>query len=252
MSAGEWQGLTEEIARWREARLPLRLWLRDDDAIAPTPALERLIALARRHRVPILLAVIPALAGPALAARLAEEPLLSPCQHGVAHVNHAGAGDKKAELGARRPLDAVLAELAAGRGRMRARFGPRALPVLVPPWNRVAREVVDRLPGLGFAALSAFGPPLVAAPPGLASINCHLDIVNWREDRASFPQAVLTARLATLLGEARMRGGGPVGILLHHLVHDENAWTWLDKLCARVGAETDDAWARATEFYTGS
>ena len=241
MSAFEWRPLADEIARWRERGLALRLWLRDDDASQPTPALERLIAVSRRHERPLLLAVIPARAGPALAARLAHEHLILPCQHGFAHVNHAPAGEKKSELGAHRPLDMVLAELAAGRDRMRTLFGARTAPILVPPWNRIAPALVDALPQLGFAALSCFGPA-VSRPPPLQIINCDLDIINWRGGRVSFPPAELTRQLVAQLADARGRGGASVGVLLHHLIHDENAWIWLDGLCAQLH-DTAIAWS---------
>ena len=32
-----------ELAQWRSEELTLPIWWRDDDAIAPTPALERLL-----------------------------------------------------------------------------------------------------------------------------------------------------------------------------------------------------------------
>jgi hypothetical protein len=34
------------------------------------------------------------------------------------------------------------------------------------------------------------------------------------------------------LVQARERGGAPLGILTHHLVHDERAWTTLETLVA--------------------
>ena len=50
---------TAELARWRAEGLSLPIWWRDDDAIAPTPALERLLALAEQFEAPLHLAVIP-------------------------------------------------------------------------------------------------------------------------------------------------------------------------------------------------
>src|SRR3546814_16712699 len=37
-----WQPLHDELVHWREAGLTPDLWLRDDDAIAPTPQLDHL------------------------------------------------------------------------------------------------------------------------------------------------------------------------------------------------------------------
>ena len=54
--------LTDEFDRWADQGLTATLWWRDDDAIAPTPALDRLLDAA--GPVPLTLAVIPALAEP--------------------------------------------------------------------------------------------------------------------------------------------------------------------------------------------
>ena len=71
-----WQPLVGELQRWRQAGRAADLWLRDDDAVEPTAALDRLLALAGRHSIPLTLAVIPAHAGEALAVRLSGEPLV--------------------------------------------------------------------------------------------------------------------------------------------------------------------------------
>ena len=83
----------------------------------PTPALDRLLGLADSYRAPLLLAVIPDGATAALAGRLAGEGPVSVAQHGLAHRNHAPAGEKAAEFGAHRDEEAMLRELGAGRER---------------------------------------------------------------------------------------------------------------------------------------
>src|SRR5205807_523163 len=113
-------------------------WWRDDDAAAPTAALDRLLGLGSQ---PLALAVIPANLDPALPGRLDGHRMdgrrIDVLQHGFAHRNHEPPDRKKAELGAARPPGAVLDELRAGWSRLAAAFGDRALPVLVPPWNRI-------------------------------------------------------------------------------------------------------------------
>ena len=89
------------------------VWWRDDDAMAPTPALDRLLALSARLDIPVALAVVPSGAGAALCERIAGEPLADVLVHGFAHRNHAPVGAKKQELGFRDP-DVIAAELSAG------------------------------------------------------------------------------------------------------------------------------------------
>ena len=111
----KWHWLAEQISR---AGPRTRFWLRDDDAVAPTPALDHLLHVTERHHVPVALAIIPALAGQALVTRLEESRMACPVVHGWAHCNHAPDGSKKQELGLHRPLAVVLEELAGARQRM--------------------------------------------------------------------------------------------------------------------------------------
>lgn len=168
-----WQPLRDELARWRDAGLSVRLWLRDDDAVEPTGRLDALLDVTAAHRVPLLLAVIPALATSDLARRIVAENANGPAPvhiavHGWRHVNHAPLGEKSQEFGPHRPLAAMRAELVRGRERLDALFGTQLLAVLVPPWNRLDPALLAHLPGAGFSALSTFGenhlPGAPAAP----------------------------------------------------------------------------------------
>ena len=80
-----------ELDRWRDAGLTPRIWLRDDDAIEPTPALDRLLALANAYRAPVLLAIIPKPAEPGSRRASRRRSLVTPAVHGYAHRNHAPA-----------------------------------------------------------------------------------------------------------------------------------------------------------------
>ena len=93
---------------------PVPFFWRDDDAVTATRALDRLIGLAEAHAVPLLLAAIPAGLEPALGRRIEGAGGVSVAIHGLAHRNHAPAGEKPAEFGAHRPLEALRADAAAG------------------------------------------------------------------------------------------------------------------------------------------
>src|SRR5579859_2543429 len=120
-----WAALEAELDIWQAAGRTASFWWRDDDAIAATSALDRLLGLA--EDIPVALAVIPANAEAGLGERLARTPGVAVLQHGWRHANHAPAGERKSELGSHRPLSQRLDELRLGGERLHALFGPRAL-----------------------------------------------------------------------------------------------------------------------------
>ena len=113
-----WRPLVAELDRWEQHGMQARFWLRDDDAVIRTAALDRLLDLSRALAVPVTLAVIPKETGPALARRLDNAAGVSIAVHGWSHENHAPPGEKKQELGMHRGADAVLKELRAGTAHL--------------------------------------------------------------------------------------------------------------------------------------
>lgn len=248
-----WAALERELDAWHAAGRTASLWWRDDDAVEPTAALDRLVALGRTHGVPLALAVVPAEARAALVARVDAEPRVTPLQHGYAHKNHAAEGSKNGELGPARPLAVNLGELAQGWQRMGALFGARALPVLVPPWNRIDPALVPHLAALGFRGLSCFGARQASAPaPGLVQVNSHLDIVAWRAGRGFVGEAKALGELVAHLGARRLGRADPdepTGLLTHHLVHDEAGWAFVAALLARSVRHPAVRWLEAREAF---
>ncbi|MCA3564373.1 MAG: polysaccharide deacetylase [Methylocystis sp.] len=233
--ADVWQAVTDELTHWRAAGRQARLWLRDDDAVAPTPALDRLLALCRDRDAPVLLAVIPLVAEAALAERLAGEPLVHPAAHGIRHENHAPAGRKAEETPPERGEGPILEALQEARARMTVLFGLEAAGRYVPPWNRLPPGMARWLPAAGFRWISAFGPENPLAGPRLRQVNAHVDLIDWRQGRCGRTEAWTAAALAAALQEARSEDFRPVGILSHHLAHDAQAWRTLEALMAFSG-----------------
>lgn len=246
-AADGWAALAAELDAWTGAGRTATLWWRDDDATAPGAALDRLLDLGARHGVPVALAVIPARAEPALAGALRGAAVL---QHGWSHANHAPPGAKKCELGDDRPVAAVTAELAEGWRRLSALVGPALLPVLVPPWNRIAPAVSAALPGLGFRALSTHREH-DAAVPGLAQINTHLDPVDWRGGGGFLGT---DAALAGAVDHLRARRLGtvpdrPTGLLTHHLAMDGATWDFVDRFLAVAAGHPAARWLAAPAMF---
>ena len=143
-----------EARRWRAARRTAGLWWRDDDATAPTMALDRLLTCARQTGIPLTLAVVPSGDMSALAARLADAPRVCVVQHGVDHRNRrtgAAAGEF--------PEDWTQAQLetAMAQGWERMQRLPNALAVFTPPWNDVHPNLESALCGRRYQGWSAHG-----------------------------------------------------------------------------------------------
>lgn len=248
-----WNRLAAELSAWSAGGLEPAMWWRDDDAVADSAGLRRLIDIHTALAIPLTLAVTPRMAAPSLAVAIARHPSITPVSHGFAHVNHAPPGVKQAEFGAHRPLEIMLGELAAGLRMLEHHFGAQLHPVLTPPWNRIAPELAPLLPAIGFRGLSAYRAARLRHPaPGLIQTNCHVDIIDWRNGRGLHPAEKLlddlirhlTARRTRLQGKPLAAGFNelaidpfePTGILSHHLAHTAEAWDFLQRLFSRLTA----------------
>jgi hypothetical protein len=188
----------------------------------------------------LLLAVIPFGATPTLAARLRTSPLVTPCQHGFAHTNHAPADEKKREFGPDRPLSLMLDEVRAGRARLRDLFGDDLTDVFVPPWNRIDPGLAARLPETGVRALSIFGRKAPLADD-LPQVDPVFDLMDWTT-RTGHPPEFSAQAIADLIDEPSTQLPQSVGILTHHLVHDEMAWATLAALIDLVAEHPGADW----------
>jgi peptidoglycan/xylan/chitin deacetylase (PgdA/CDA1 family) len=240
-----WDLLAAELAAWRDAGRTPRLWWRDDDAAAATPALAQLILLSRKCEVPLALAVIPQLAE---AHAIAEASCV--ILHGCDHRNRAAAGEKKTEFAATEAADAALARLARARERLASLAGASFVPALAPPWNRFRHDLIERLPQAGIHGMSRYGARSRNSQ-GVREVNTHVDIIDWRGSRAFVGE---DAALALLVGHlsARRRGEAdaaePTGVLTHHAVHDPEAWRFLERLFGETRA-AGAAWADPRQLF---
>ncbi|NRB21084.1 MAG: polysaccharide deacetylase [Rhodobacteraceae bacterium] len=249
MTSPDWTALEQELQAWQDQGLTLPLWWRDDDAIEPTPHLDRLTSLSETLNLPVHLAVIPRDATPALASYIISASQLIPIVHGWAHQNHAPQGQKKAEFGAHRPVEQALADAGRGLDTLRDLLGDAVIPMFVPPWNRITDDITQGLTRLGYTSLSTFKPRSTAeAAPGLAQINSHLDPIHWKGSRSLVPPQQLLDQV-TLQLNSRRHGSAdsaePYGILTHHLVHDTAIWDFTEALIRRLLAGPATPWTHA-------
>jgi hypothetical protein len=252
----KWPDLIAEFDCWEEAGKVATLWWRDDDAVAPTARLGRLLSIA--SWLPLSLSVIPADAQQELAQWLARYFQSAPkasvvvLQHGWRHLNHSGFG-RKSEFPGERSRTEVAAELAAGRARLSDLFGTRARPVLVPPWNRFDDSLLSLLAGAGLTGISRARPRSASARAAdVIEVNIHVDLVDWRGSRGFVGEHAALGGLVQHLQARRLRSvcaHEPTGILTHHLVQDEASDAFLDRLTAVTLAHPAVLWLDAGEIF---
>jgi hypothetical protein len=86
------------------------------------------------------------------------------------------------------------------------------------------------LAGSGYAGISAFGRRKAVHPgPGLVQVNTHLDPIDWHGTRVLIDPGRLIAMTAEAIALDE-----PIGLLTHHLVHDEAVWRFCQAFLERL------------------
>lgn len=247
---GEWRALIDELDAWTAAGLTATFWWRDDDGVAPTEQLDRLLATA--EPLPIALAIISGWTTKALAERLDGCQRITVLQHGWHHTNH-GSPTMRTEYSGDRPADDVMKELRQGRERMSALFGKLFQPVFVPPWYHFDDTFLPLLLQSGLWSMSRKGArSSTAKGAGIFEGNVHADLLEWQH-----PPAFVGTGMAIdqLIGHLRQRRLGlcdidePTGILTHHANQDLPAYDFIERLAELTTAHKAAKWLRASEIF---
>jgi hypothetical protein len=93
--------------------------------------------------------------------------------------------------------------------------------------------VAHGLGQIGYAAVSTFGlSVLEPVKMSIPQINTHVDLIDFRGTRTCRDHGLLAGSLAETLDHSLTNGYYPIGILSHHLVHDDAAFEFLERLFA--------------------
>ena len=95
----DWKCLRHALDKFADDGRCVQFWWRDDDAVAATDQLDRLIEVANGFGVPFLLAVIPRSVEVTLVERVSDEASVRVGVHGYAHINHAAGRRKETGTG---------------------------------------------------------------------------------------------------------------------------------------------------------
>lgn len=223
--------LTPELRLWAEAGRTPVIWWRDDDARAPSEALDRLLALSNRHRAPLTLAAIASPDLASLVRRLESEPGVEIAVHGFQHVNRQPEGRGFGEVVEGDSVDWVSDQL---RSTVAAFHQAGAAPTLfTPPWNNLTPQLLAALPGSALTAVSGFDR-VSGTDGGVARLDAHLDVLRWKGGGRFRGTWKFLSRMRRLMAERRLAGrwDEPMGLLTHHLDHDEATWRFLERFLA--------------------
>jgi predicted deacetylase len=222
---------------------PIRIFFRDDDVDEDEAPLRRLLRLFLERNTPVNLGVIPGRLTAECVELLAEAGAAAPAlielnQHGWRHQNHEREG-RKCEFGASRNYAEQLADIEQGQARMTEAFGRNWFPVFIPPWNRCTEETLRAIDHLGFRALSAKQGSSVVTGYRFEEISITLDIYRWKGGaRMKSPEEVTRELIAQLSRQQR------IGVVLHHKVMDNQAFSFLCSLLDTLAAHP------AVSFHT--
>ena len=217
--------LGPELQRWKASDHAPVFWWRDDDAREATVALNRLLDLARRFQAPITIAAVPDgdIRGLVEACRDVGGAELA--IHGFRHENRAPPGRPSGEVNDLDRLADVLLELGTVLEVFR-RAGVRP-SLFVPPWNN-AHPTLKKAVGLRGLSLSCYGEMRSDDEP--TRLDTHLDVMRWKPEPRFRGAMRFLLRARRALAERRLKGlwDEPLGLLTHHLDHDERAWRFLE------------------------
>ena len=204
---------------------PVDVFFRNDDVDEDEATLRRLLSLFAANNIPVILGVIPArltTAGIELLQQFSASIEL--VQHGWQHVNHEMTG-RKCEFGASRSFAEQFDDLSRGQARMDEAFGAQWFPAFIPPWNRCTAITEQALRQLGFRVLSKLREKESGAIVPLREISVTLDLYRWKEGAQLKSAAEILSDLTQ-----QIQHGSVIGIMLHHKVMTEEAFSFLAAL----------------------
>ncbi len=217
------------LEKMGEENKKIDLFLRNDDVDNDEETLQHLFDITLARHVPLNLEIIPGVLTDSGIKLLDHHKHLHPTlfelnQHGWLHLNHEKEG-RKCEFGISRTFDQQWEDISKGKALLEKIFGEKFYPVFTPPWNRCTEETHHVLDRLGFRVFSKDKGERPVTRFSFKEISTTLDLYRWKgKPSMKSPEEIVESLTI------QMRETGPVGILLHHKVMNEEAFHFLDAL----------------------
>ena len=193
-------------------------FLRGDDVTRAGPAFTTIFKLLLAEGLPVVYAVIPALATPSLRRLLTSHPaagrLFETAQHGLRHKDHSGNRFMRQEFGPARNLRFQSEDIRAGAVLMRRNFGRLFIPVFVPPFHVYNSDTVSAAEKAGLKAISASKQLPSMRAHGPLFLPAMINVNDYGVDLKARPLDPAALKRKTLA--ALKRPGTAVGAYFHH------------------------------------
>ena len=226
----EWQKeFTRALETFQERGKTIHLFLRDDDIDSDESTLRTLCDITISHGIPLNLEVIPGRLTPETIRFLKNLKRIDPSligldQHGWCHTNHEKEG-RKCEFGISRSFEEQLKDISAGKATLEEALGERFFPAFTPPWNRMTEDTCRVLDELGFLVLSKDRGKHPVTGYRFREISTTLDLYQWQSGATMKAPEAIAQALTIQFNELEA-----IGLLLHHKVMDEEAFSFLNAL----------------------
>lgn len=254
-----------------------RIFLRDDDVGALTPALSYFVRQFKARGLPVSYQIIPEQFTPEAAAFMLEERAKAPSlvefgQHGLRHEMQVRGKTEYYEFGPERSYGQQLADIEQGKALLQARLGSgESLRVFTPPRHRYDRNTLKALREVGFSILSAssYTSPRHRAAYALGRMfgltNLGRPGVPWHErrrpdcglfelsiavgvDDGDYTVGTVDEIMAGI--EGAQRHTSTVGVLFHHQVFAQpDGQAHLEALLDRLRALPDVSFHTLGDLY---
>lgn len=201
------------------------VFFRADDIAVPSKKYAQLIALFKKHQLPLALAVVPSWLSEKRWQNIFQcagtSDLWCWHQHGRLHRNFETTG-KKQEFGPARHDEEIALHLCLGFLHLQKIMGEELHPLFTPPWNRCSSVTMETLLTQGFKAISRSRGAKPIAPKSLPDLQVNVDLHTRREPDAETSFEELLKEIEESLQNELC------GIMIHHQCMNEGAFTLLD------------------------
>jgi peptidoglycan/xylan/chitin deacetylase (PgdA/CDA1 family) len=206
----------DDVGVGRRIDLPGR-WMRER-------RLEKMLALLARFAIPSVFAVIPKnfRRWGKKQAELLRKYGAYVAMHGIGHLNYSESGSSPSEFPGGCDVGSAANVVLDCKKELADIFGDMFVAVFVPPWNNICRRFEERLPSLGFAAVSKCNTDAAEHDHR----NVDIDFIDWGTRDLREEREILEDIMALMNNEDIK----VIGLMNHHCLTGKRGLRFFERL----------------------